>query len=305
VKVLLVRESDSAGYWKIFAGDLNTDDDSTDCFSDNYQHRIKTMDRERLAIFASFTFDHFRAFTHAYGIEAEDCKEGDCPVWKRLLEQKEEIMTKVASGEIDPDSLARGTAKVTSLYDGAKRIDSALWEKFQTCARIRLDDASWKVPLRWTQPGGKRDTELDGTADEENPLACALREFREETELTTVPVVRDTFAVFRQKKREACRWSMNHNAIWPEDSTEREGEEWWRPENTEISMCRWFTRAEIEAEELQFQLGFLPQDRHTTIFSDKTILLYSFVRIEKTLPVERHMRESGGGGGGGSGGGVP
>ena len=204
-------------------------------------------------------------------------------------------MTKVASGEINANSLARGTAKVASLYDGEKRIDSDLWEEFRMRARIRLDDASWKLPLRWTQPGGKRDTELDGTADEENPLACALREFREETELTTVPVVCDAFAVFRPKKKKVW-WSMNHNAIWPEDSTEREGEEEWRPENTEISMCRWFTRAEIEA---------LPQDRHTTSFGDKTILLYSFVRIEKTLSAERHMREGGGGGGGGSGGGVP
>ena len=286
---------DSVGYWSIFASSLST---KYSCrkslFRDRYQYyHVMKMDRERLTAMESFTYNDFRAFIHAYGEAQEACDRagaGDCPVWENLLSEKDEIMTKVASGEINANSLARGTAKVASLYDSEKGIDSVLWGKFRTCAQERLADASWDIPLLWSISKGGRDVHLDDTPDEENPITCALREFKEETGLTITADVRDRFAYFRPKNKkqkhtdlQRLEWNMCFLTPW-EGSQEGLGEEdEWKPVGlTETSLCKWFSREEVET-----------LSRSGKHFMDITIVRYSLQRLDDRAAAAGASHESG------------
>ena len=180
-ELLLVREMDSPGYWKILAEDLNTSNSqAANSFKNNYEHRARNIDHARLDAMIGWSFHEFGRFVAIY----RQCEKGtqDCPAWGEVIKTMNE------REEINPFN-----------FEGLpqdKQIDEELWEKFRKVAREERQKPK-KPVLRWGLPKGALEPG-DKTSRE-----CAAREFNEETGLSAAD---DTEYV--EQPKEVCPMRM-------------------------------------------------------------------------------------------------
>ena len=180
LELLLVREMDSPGYWKILAQDLNTKtSEAANSFKKNYKFRARNIDHARLDAMIGWSFHEFGRFVTIYR-QYEKITQG-CPAWGEVIKTMNEQ-------EINPFNFK-------SLPQD-KQIDEELWEKFRMVAREERQKPEksvlgWGLPKGAMEPGDKTSRE------------CAAREFNEETGLSAAD---DTEYV--KQPKEVCQMRM-------------------------------------------------------------------------------------------------